>query len=211
MPIQYFCSGCGRPIEVDEEFAGRQAACPHCSHVSLVPMKSTYIAAAAVQARDASVPPIPRTSGGGAEPFEPRSYPFPQAAAPSETTLRRERSAKRLGNISLLAGMLAVFVFFWFATRFMQLILAENLIPPGATRLTPEQMQRVEQIVSQNPGLMVGSFAVLGLAVVGVSLGIASLSMSLRGNWRGISGTIVSGVFLLCFCVSSLLNVGGLI
>lgn len=215
MPIQYFCSGCGRPIEVDDEFAGRQAACPHCAHVSAVPLQSTYNAAAAVQARDANVPPIPRHGGVTPTPYptasEPPAYPYPQPMTPSETALRRERNAKRLGNGSLAAGMLAVLVFFWFATRFMQLMISENVIQPGATRMTPEQMQRVEQIVNKNPSLLIASFAVLGLAVLGTSLGIASLSITLRGNWRGVCGTLVSGAFLLCFCLSTVLNLGGLI
>ncbi len=38
--ILFRCQHCKRPLEVDDDLAGRQAACPHCRQVSEVPLRS---------------------------------------------------------------------------------------------------------------------------------------------------------------------------
>jgi hypothetical protein len=38
MPIQFHCSGCGRLLRTGDETAGRQAQCPACGGLSLVPI-----------------------------------------------------------------------------------------------------------------------------------------------------------------------------
>ena len=42
MAIQFACPGCSQPIEVDDEIAGKSAACPYCQHVVTVPDQTTY-------------------------------------------------------------------------------------------------------------------------------------------------------------------------
>lgn len=42
MAIQFQCPGCKQPIEVDDEHAGKTAACPYCRGVITVPQQSTY-------------------------------------------------------------------------------------------------------------------------------------------------------------------------
>ncbi len=41
MAIQFHCPGCGKPIEVDEEWSGRSVACPYCRNTVLAPAHST--------------------------------------------------------------------------------------------------------------------------------------------------------------------------
>jgi membrane protein YdbS with pleckstrin-like domain len=52
--ITYRCPTCQRPLEVDDDLAGKRAACPHCSAVADVPVKS---------ARAEGVP-VARPAGG---------------------------------------------------------------------------------------------------------------------------------------------------
>lgn len=65
MAIQFICVGCSQPIEVDDEFAGRSAACPYCRHVVTVPSSSTFHPDHPIPARPlAGRPPV-----GGAGRF----------------------------------------------------------------------------------------------------------------------------------------------
>ncbi|TWT41218.1 hypothetical protein RAS1_39120 [Phycisphaerae bacterium RAS1] len=57
MAIQFTCVGCQQPIEVDDEHAGRAAACPYCRHVVTVPQASTLRRDEPVAARPLGEPP----------------------------------------------------------------------------------------------------------------------------------------------------------
>ena len=43
MSIQFQCPGCGKMLAVDEESVGKQAKCPHCELVSLVPEANSTV------------------------------------------------------------------------------------------------------------------------------------------------------------------------
>lgn len=43
MSIQFPCSGCGKILAVGDENVGRQAKCPHCGLVSLVPEPASAV------------------------------------------------------------------------------------------------------------------------------------------------------------------------
>ena len=118
MPIQFCCTSCGQPIEVDAEHAGKTAACPYCQHVISVPTESTYHPDAAVTARPAATP-LP-ASGYGRElsgPPSPVAGPPPQpptAWPGSEASLEpspRQRAARTFGNYALVCTGIAVALF----------------------------------------------------------------------------------------------------
>lgn len=55
--IVYRCRFCKRPLEVDDDLAGKQAACPHCRQIGEVPTHSVRDDGVPV-ARPASVPEV---------------------------------------------------------------------------------------------------------------------------------------------------------
>src|SRR5262245_11525710 len=57
MPIQFTCT-CGNTLQVDDEYAGRQAACPVCGTPNLIPVPEALVPIAAEAAR-AGVPSVP--------------------------------------------------------------------------------------------------------------------------------------------------------
>src|SRR5437899_2684823 len=52
--VVYRCAQCGRPLEVDDDLAGKRAACPHCGAVGEVPVRSVR----------ADGVPVARAAGG---------------------------------------------------------------------------------------------------------------------------------------------------
>jgi len=42
MPIQFLCPSCGQPIEIDDQWADKNVACPFCRNTVLAPADSNY-------------------------------------------------------------------------------------------------------------------------------------------------------------------------
>jgi hypothetical protein len=217
MPIQFCCTSCGQPIEVDAEHAGKTAACPYCQHVISVPTESTYHPDAAVTARPAATP-LP-ASGYGRElsgPPSPVAGPPPQpptAWPGSEASLEpspRQRAARTFGNYALVCTGIAVALFA--ATFAGSLAL---LLKHGAPGRNSPSLQDIMKQMEGTPSMAwvsTASYAMLLFALVGVGLSISSLVQDRRGNWRAIVSLIGSGALLLCNCggavVASLMGVG---
>ncbi|MGD9126817.1 MAG: CD225/dispanin family protein [Planctomycetia bacterium] len=83
MPIQFQCPGCGKILAVGDENAGKQAKCPQCELVSLVPDQTTVYDA---ESATGSAGPAP----GGPQPFgqqpasQPGGSPFGGAPQPPQ-------------------------------------------------------------------------------------------------------------------------------
>src|SRR5215475_7039189 len=101
MSIQFYCARCSQPIEVDDPLAGRQARCPHCREVAVVPMQSTYdpgaplpppppLASPIAPTRDASGPTTPPLPGSNAPLWGARGtpQPFPLGGTPAPASPR---------------------------------------------------------------------------------------------------------------------------
>jgi DNA-directed RNA polymerase subunit RPC12/RpoP len=199
MAIQFRCAQCGHPIEVDEQHAGQTAACPYCRHVMSVPQQSTYQPDAAVPARplDAREPIIGSALPAGEQAGIPLSP--------------RQQAARRFGGYALSCMLLALALFAIGVTRSM-LVLRGSASIWTATQPTAEQMRDFEHQIRQvgtDPWVAMPGYGCLLFALVGLVLGIVSLTQAVSGNWRGLVTVIVCGLFFLCQCAGAILALSG--
>jgi hypothetical protein len=197
MSIQFRCSGCGQPIEVDDEHAGKMAACPYCHRVVAVPQTSTFDGGT-VTARPAGLPE------GGTPPL-PVSEPQWAPVANS-----RAAAARRLGNYAWIS--LAIAIVLAGAAAFVVASVMLNKLGPGpanANRLTEIQKQTLEELSKRTDFIALG-FAYDIVSVIALALSIASVVRSTQNNTRGIVALVLSGLFVLCICGGYFLNPGAL-
>jgi len=102
MPIQFACTHCGKPIEVDDEYADRMATCPFCSNVTRVPPQSTFDAHATVRAQPAVL----------------TSAEHPDATAADPRLADGRRRAARWGTAALVALALSTLLGAFVLTEF---------------------------------------------------------------------------------------------
>ena len=81
MSIQFQCPGCGKILAVGEENVGKQAKCPHCELVSLVPEMSSDIYDAESVGSDQAAAPEPSQPVSGS-PFGVQQPPQPTIYEP---------------------------------------------------------------------------------------------------------------------------------
>jgi DNA-directed RNA polymerase subunit RPC12/RpoP len=195
MSIQFRCSGCDQPIEVDDEHAGKMAACPYCHRVVAVPQTSTFEGGPIMPARPAGSPE-------GETPTLP-TPPTPEWQA--EVDLRA-RAARRLGNYAWIC--LGITIALLAAAAFIVGSLMFSKLGPG--QITPESLHevqtQVEQELAKRSDFIALSFAFEVLSVVALALSVASVVRSPQRNARGIAALIVSALFVLCICGGSLFN-----
>lgn len=186
MPIQFACTNCGQPIEVDDEHAGQSAACPYCRHVVRVPDESTYRPDGAIEARPAE-PPAPQRAAGA-------------TAGESAQALTAAR-ARKSGIYGLLGAGLAV-ALFTIAVAISGYMMMDRLGGVPQQPLTAEQNRQLQEEIARSP--VVGLLIIAGLfsAVVGLVFGVVSVSQQAAGNWRGWLAVAVCAAFVLCNCVA---------
>jgi len=194
MAIRFCCAQCGQPIEVDDEHAGRTAACPYCRHVMSVPQESTYQAEAAVPART--------LSGGGRQPEGIGPLPEPPAihAPPGRPTAEaKQRSARVYGSYALVCTALALALFCIGGVRAAMLYVQSGKMTGGSPP-TPAEIADLQQRAAQDPWVVGPQYGAIFFALVGVVLAIVSLTQGISGNWRGLTAGIICGLFFLCLC-----------
>lgn len=194
MAIQFSCSHCGQPIEVDDEHAGQQAACPYCRSVVKVPIESTLRPDGAIAARPAGA----AATGGAPAPGEPASHPAWEAPSVTETTARRQ-AAITYGNYALICGIIVIIVF-GVAVVYVAMIGAKYGTEHPDEDLS---LDRMAEVWAESPGAMWVSGAQCGamvFALVGLALAIVSLTRDRRDNWRGWVALVLCCLPLLCSC-----------
>jgi DNA-directed RNA polymerase subunit RPC12/RpoP len=199
MAIQFCCSQCGQPIEVDDQHAGQTAACPYCRHVVTVPPASTYEPEASVTARPAAAgawqPPVPGANAGLATGPDMAAHPRPPGPALTD----RQRAAATYGNYALVCAGLV-------GALFLGVIGYSMVFGLHAASRTPNRIQSFEQMAREfqnSPGagwVAGGECGLVFFALLGTVLAIVSLSQSRTANWRGWTAVVVCGGALLCFC-----------
>lgn len=199
MAIQFHCPGCGQPIEVDDIYASKSAACPYCRRVVNVPEATAGDFAATVTARP----------GGGATPNE---HPTPSPAyiagdglhvGPSATP--REIAARRFGNYALICAILAVLLFGSIVVYSVSLI-PSDVLHGSASGFSPERMEELQKKIGETPWVIAANLGMLVFAVLGTILAIVSLTQRRAKNWRAIVALVICGVFVLCTCSAVLLS-----
>ncbi len=189
MAIQFHCTGCSQPIEVDEEFAGRAAACPYCQRVVTVPATSTIEPQSAVVARPMSGVP---QHGPTVDPLADLS----------------RRQAAAYGNYSLICTGLMLVLCVVFFVRTMNIAFSLGLLRAGETPSASDQKRLMEAVGGD--ALVIGpAYGALFFALFGLVLGVASIRRAARANWRGITSCIVCGLYVLCQCGGVLTMMGG--
>ncbi len=194
MPIQFCCTQCHQPIEVDDEHAGQSAVCPYCRHVIAVPTESTHQPATAVTARPLGG--VPSASGAATAPDvcePPAEHRRPTIPA------QRQRAAFTFGNYALICAGLGL-ILFAFAMVGGAALFLQHVGPTATTQPTPEEMERhLRSIVAEHAWIPALELGGLFFGLAALALGIVSLTQ-VPGNWRGLTAVIVCGLFLVCVC-----------
>ena len=198
MAIQFACPGCSQPIEVDDQIAGKSAACPYCQQVVTVPNQTTYRpaelhAAGPVQQ---GAPP----SAAGPPPVAP-PYPTPglHVGPPPDA---RIRLARRLGNSALVCAALVVVSDAGLFVLGMKIAL--DSFDPTASQPSRSEIMAAFQASPFAVHMLVSQCSAGIFALIGIVVGIASLSRSKRGNWRAWSALAICIATLSCFGLGSL-------
>ncbi len=192
MPIQFRCSQCGEPIEVDDEHANQTASCPYCRHLVTVPTESTYQPTQAVVAR-------PAEGHGTAPGGWPSDQGGPSSAPVTPVLSDRQRLAVTFGNYALVCAVLAVLAFGAAMIRAAVLMYGDGQMAIGP-QPSSEQMQEMQRRLAADSWvgiLMMGFFL---LSLTGVALSIASLVHHRANNWRAIVAMAFCGAIVVCFC-----------
>ena len=189
MAIQFHCSGCGEPIEVDEPHAGQTAACPYCNQVINVPAASTY------------EPPsdVPVARGIEESSSAPDRAASSYAARPTPPTTDRQRSAITFGNYALALSALAIAMFLGVAIVAFAISSQLSDLTPGS----PSDFNKITEQLQNHPATFWANILTCGMVVFalgGLSLGIYSVTLRAQENWRGWLAVVASGLFVLFVC-----------
>ncbi len=199
MPIQFQCASCAQPIEVDDEHAGKVAACPFCRNVVTVPAAST-LAGATVSARPAGGPaPVwgPAFPEGGVPP------PVP-VAVPSPGTLM-------LANLALVCSvvMLGCYAITFTIVARVAGPALQQAIAEGAP--SNEQVRVFEAALTNAPEMAwIGFLSLAGALVALVGLVLAAVSLrqhrTLARAWVAL---VLCAFPPLCLCSGFVMNIAG--
>jgi hypothetical protein len=189
MAIQFPCPACGQPIEVDDELAGSQVTCPYCDKVVAAPTESALTPSGEA-----------RPAGEQATPPEPGEL----AAAGGELAVNP------YGRWSLICGVGAIVVMIVLmcaGLARMRPVLEEMRKSESSPESIQREMDRiVKSEIEDSTAVLIGSVLLTGLALVGTGLAIVGLTRSNARKGQALAGLIICGCFLLCQCVSMLLQ-----
>lgn len=204
MAIQFSCSNCQNPIEVDEEFAEQMATCPYCRAVLKVPLATTLESQQPIAARpiDPQVTPSPAHLG------------YPQDDQPTIGGVvdpEQVASARRWGYGSLALSMitlvLGIFYMFSLAVQAAQAVPDLN----SSNQFDPNMQIKAQQAMAQaarTQTMVVASVGTLVFALAGIAA--ALLGLRLKATWPAVTGLILSLLSFSCLsCFSSSLYFQG--
>ena len=181
MAIQFFCSSCRKPIEIDDEAASQAVTCPYCNTTVIAPASSDPSAALTPTAPPPSGPP----------PEVPLSYGPPPLATRSP-----------LGWIALTCCVLLIA--YMGIAMLVGIYLAKTL-PAGTSQA--DVMKAVNQRM-QTPAMMALSLAgTCAIPLVGVGCAVAALIRKVQPRWPAILSLVVIGGFWAFLCLGTLFKV----
>lgn len=224
MVVQFRCPSCEKPIEIDDEYAGRQVTCPYCHDVVDAPTESTYQSEPVARPVGETQPPPPpageQQSGEGpafepagsagqttpgvdvtvSDRFEPWAQPPGQMRGP----------APQRRNIVGFVGLGLALVSLVLAFASVQILMVQHGKELGFDN--PEELKRAEiqkrftemnQNIDKHPwlvrvyGYMMGS---MFCWLVGLICSIVGLSARYRSRLPGVLGLISSLILPLLMC-----------
>lgn len=184
MAIQFSCPSCQRPIEVDDEWANSDVACPFCQKVVTTPAESTW--AAGGQAR-------PMTDDVVVAPLAPNVY-------------GRWSLVFGITTIVIFFVMTAMIV-----AKAMPRI--QELAKSGATaqEAQTEVLKVIENNPSLARAVKIGTVMQLFFSLSGTVLGVVGVTRQGLKRGTAVAGLIICGMFLLCQCPGAMMGVTGVV
>ncbi|MGD8450338.1 MAG: hypothetical protein PVJ57_00840 [Phycisphaerae bacterium] len=200
MSIQFCCPGCSHPIEVDDEFAGRRAACPYCQQVVTVPAASTY--------EPESVPTARPAESSTLTPSELPPAPVDSllVGAPPLPALRRRRAAAAYANFALactlLLAVLAGTAMFHLLARMSAKLGIDTASQPTSRDVTQKEISAATEAatleLAKEPWFLAILFGSFFVAIAGSALAIAALWHRAGAVWRSVLALVICGGYVLC-------------
>lgn len=187
MPIQFNCLTCGKPIEVDDEFAGQAVTCPYCRKVMNAPTSGTAPAGPPESLPDSGPPPA--------------SAPLSPAFAPPQV-----QRSNWFASVSLACSII---VMLCFCVALAGSYKVMKQIAPDL-KLKPDQMEEYVDRTSKEPLLMVSSIVTLSASVTGVIFAILGLTRRTGRRWQAIVGLVICGLMLACGCLTIVMNLASM-
>lgn len=189
MVIQFQCTGCSEPIEVDDDLAGASAACPYCGRVCTVPRESTFRPAAVAVARPA---------GGMSDTAARSADARTRGAAADAERDAPEVAARRLGRASMMLSIASLALFVATMLYVATLVLNDPVVASQSPPTQRDLAAAVQRLSAERPYLGLPFIVVLVTAVLGLTAGLASMRGGVRTR-AGLIGVIISGVLTTCF------------
>jgi hypothetical protein len=212
-PIQFHCTSCGKPIEIDEEWAGHSVTCPFCQKEVTAPTPNLQ----------------QEPLGGGVDSSERRAvssaeysstYPDSQVRLPNPYGL--------WGLILSLVSVAAILAGLALFANFFLPLMAEPIeslqeelesaasdsekqeITRSKQREIVEEFQRMVEngevpassIVLAYGGIIGG----MGLAVVGLILSIVGVTRRNARKGAAIAGLLISSALTICTCCTGFMS-----
>jgi DNA-directed RNA polymerase subunit RPC12/RpoP len=190
MSIQFRCTSCQQPIEVDDEHAGQHAACPYCRTVITVPAQSTLESGGVIQARPT----------GEELPGTPEGMDPVQAPAGPPRVVQNTTYARQFGTIGLVcAGAGAVLLLVGFV-MFSMIGMRVQQVTGTTMPSDPEALETLQKAMMADPltpwGYGTSCIGIL-LVLAAVVAGGVSVNYQRQNNWRGLLSLLVGGLAIL--------------
>lgn len=192
MAIQFFCTSCRQPIEIDDEFAKQAVTCPYCRKVVTAPAASEGgLSTAATVAR----PPESRFQGPGGLPHKPPMPPMP--------TVRGGNTPGWIALGCMSASLVLLAIACGGVVSFSGKIV--NEIGPNPTMEQQQEYTMKEMQNWRRPLSILGVISFL-VAFVGIPAAIVSLVQRREPRWPAIVSLVILPLFL-CTCSLSLVSI----
>ncbi|MFH1417007.1 MAG: hypothetical protein ABII12_01790 [Planctomycetota bacterium] len=187
MVIQFRCTHCGQPIEVDDDMAGKAVTCPYCSKVATTPAETDMSVRA-------DAPPAGMPEAGG-------SLPYALSPPPKPSILPW-----------LALGCVVLSVLFVIYAAIAGKSVTEGLNMQPKTQDEAEVLGKtIEERVSAKPSLRVASIlGVCAMPVLGVILAIVALVKRSRPRWPAITALCLLGLAIVGGCVAVVMQMSAM-
>lgn len=198
MAIQFSCSNCLNPIEVDDQYAEQMATCPYCRTVLKVPSTSTLESEQPISARPVEPSATPQSSF-------PAGYPQYQEPGLLVPDPNRQRRARQWGYSALALALLTMILgFFYFVSLMGQgmqslpEITPENQFDPNIQ----QQFQAALVRVGNTQTMVIMAFGTIGIALAAIITSV--IAMRYQVTWFAVTALILGGLGFSCLsCISS--------
>lgn len=172
MPIQFFCTSCRKPIEVDDEAANQPVTCPYCQ--------------TAVTAPPTSDPTVRQSAPRAGSPAE---------IAPPEFIAEPPKAPSILAWSSLICAFLLIVCL---GITMIVAYKTASQLPAGTSQ---KDMTNAVADSMKSPMMMTLSLAgTCGLPFIGVVCAIAALIRKANPRWPAILSLVVLTGYVLFVC-----------